>query len=369
MIQLYTQQSINELIWPATKEGEFAQKYLLNLMQQGSSAFIKNAKTQLFVIKINDKIIPITVNNTEYENSYLLSNYFVITQLHERKHFILKPLINILGSLLKLCKINKVVIINNWLMSTNPYPELSNDEVAKIVQLLITHFPHHYFMFRSITRYGGDPLFKVLQNQQFHLLFSRNVYLYDTNQQKKLSNRMVRKQSDDFNRIVAKQYQLEEVTQLSTNEESRILDLYKQVYIDKHTKYSPQYSSLYLQELLKNKLIKLKVLKKEGKIYGAAGFFQKERFLLTAFFGYDTSLPQEEGLYRMLSGVIMEETKTAQLIGHQGSGAPDFKLWRGCTQEAEYTAIFDKHLPFHRRLFWSLAKKYSLSSLLPKSNK
>lgn len=356
MIEFYNTDNIDKIVWPESKEGRMAKDYLLPLMKHHPSTFIKNAETQLYVLKINEKIIPITQNEKEYENSYLLSTYFIISHLKEKSPRLFHPFVTLMGKMLKLMKINKVIIINNWLMSINPYPELSEKEMSAIIDFLTHRFPNHYFMFRSINTYESTYTFNLLKKQNFRLFFSRSYYLYNPNAPDKITHSMIRKQQKDFNKIARQNYTVEEAHSLSYSESQRVLDLYRQVYISKYTKYSPQYTPRYLEELLQKKIMNLKLLKKEGQIYGVAGFMQKENFLITNFFGYDTSIPQEEGLYRMLSGVIMEEIKKTKLLANQGSGAPDFKLWRGFTKEPEYVAIFDRHLPIYRRLFWSLAE-------------
>jgi hypothetical protein len=343
--------------WPESKEGHFAKGYLLPLMKQGTSTFIKNATTKLHIIKINNKIIPITENEKEYENNYLLSSYYIIPYLKEKLPSVFKPFLSLGGLLLKLLKVNRVIIVNNWLMNVSPYPELSEEEVSLILQLLQEHFPHHYFMFRSINTYQDNLTLNLLKKKKCHIFRSRFCYLYDPQQSNTLPSSMLRKQKKDFRKIARQNYQIEEVTHLSPEESSRLLDLYNQVYISKYTKFSPQYTPQYLEQLLENKIVNLKLLKKEGQIYGSVGFVQREGHLITNFFGYDTTIPQEEGLYRMLSGIIMSEINKTNLLGNHGSGAATFKLWRGYSEEPEYIAIFDHHLPMYRSLFWSVAEK------------
>ncbi len=61
----------------------------------------------------------------------------------------------------------------------------------------------------------------------------------------------------------------------------------------------------------------------------------------------------------MLSSVILTEIERVNLVSHQGSGAGQFKKWRGFIEHLEYVGIYDRHLPLFRRAFWSLSEKFS----------
>jgi hypothetical protein len=76
--------------------------------------------------------------------------------------------------------------------------------------------------------------------------------------------------------------------------------------------------------------------------------------MTTPLLGYDTSLPQEVGLYRMLSAQLTLEATKRGIILHQSSGAASFKRFRGFIENIEYSAVFYQHLPFWRQLVWRL---------------
>lgn len=365
-VEIYDASNIESLNWPESEEGRLAKNYLLPLIKEGPENFISNAKTSLYILTLDDLIIPISVNEGEYENSYLLSSYFVAANLKEKAsrapgHIKVwsKPLAGLFGQMLKWMKINKVVIINNWLLTTNLYPELNEAQIKSITSFLRERFPDHYLMFRSVQNYKSTTVFDGLNVEKYRMIPSRYVYLYDPDRSAELPTSTIRKQKKDFNKIARANYNVETVNMLTEEEITRVLDLYQSVYVSKYTKYSPIYTEKYLRNALENQTINFKLLKKEGRIYGVTGFLKKNGYLLIPFFGYDTSLPQEEGLYRMLSGVIMQEIEKEKLVSHQGSGAPDFKKWRGFLEEQEYVAVYDNHLPFFRRFFWFLGQKFS----------
>lgn len=83
--------------------------------------------------------------------------------------------------------------------------------------------------------------------------------------------------------------------------------------------------------------------------------------MTTPLFGYDTSLPQQLGLYRMLSARLIEIACERRVLLHESSGAAQFKRNRGAEAEIEYTAVQVGHLPLRRRLPWT-----ALADLLTK---
>ena len=364
MIKIYDSTTIDQIVWPETEEGALAKRHLQVLMKEGPETFIQNARTQLFVLTLDNLIIPITVNDAEYHNCYLLSSYFVVANLEEKMNksalwfkLCSKPVLTLFSSLLKWMQINKVVIINNWLFTTNPYPEISQSQMTSITNFLKQQFPDHYFMFRSVNNYANSDVYDALSTAQFRLIPCRHVYLYDPSRQ--MTPTILRKQKKDTNRIAHKKYTVETVNSLTDGEIERLLQLYINVYVGKYTKYSPLYTEKFLKHGLQSNTLRIKLLKKGQEIYGVAGFLEKNDYLLVPFFGYDTSVSQEEGLYRMLSAVIMKEIEICNKISHQGSGAAQFKKWRGFIEELEYVGIYDRHLSWKRRTFWSLSEKFS----------
>lgn len=74
-ISLYNASNIDSLSWPNNPEGEYAQKFLMPLIKNGVHHYIENVETNLHILKIGDLILPITINDAEYQNSYVCSPY------------------------------------------------------------------------------------------------------------------------------------------------------------------------------------------------------------------------------------------------------------------------------------------------------
>ncbi|HVY71025.1 MAG TPA: GNAT family N-acetyltransferase, partial [Verrucomicrobiae bacterium] len=77
------------------------------------------------------------------------------------------------------------------------------------------------------------------------------------------------------------------------------------------------------------------------------------------FIGYDTSLPQELGLYRVLVTMLLQRTAEEKLLLNYSSGAGDFKRRRGGEPVIEFNAIYTRHLPARRRAMFAALRELS----------
>lgn len=135
-IKIYDKTNINELYFPLSEDGQYAKKFLVPCIKNSASFYIDNVQTDLKILSIDNLVLPITINNKEYNNSYVVSPYthYVTYSKEELKELknpllevILKSILSILGIFLRTTKINKVVQVNNWLLSTNLYVDLTED--------------------------------------------------------------------------------------------------------------------------------------------------------------------------------------------------------------------------------------------------
>src|SRR5205085_12541895 len=103
------------------------------LIKNGVSHYIENIDTDLHALVWDDIILPITVNDAEYDNSYVCSPYsYFVSYAKESLDFLsqawlrrlLSRVLGGLGKCLLRFHINKVVMVNNWLCSTTLYPSL-----------------------------------------------------------------------------------------------------------------------------------------------------------------------------------------------------------------------------------------------------
>lgn len=72
-----------------------------------------------------------------------------------------------------------------------------------------------------------------------------------------------------------------------------------------------------------------------------------------AILGYERSLPQGLGLYRMLFALLIAEAAERELLLNLSAGAGRFKALRGAVPVEEFDVVYDRHLAAHRRVVWA----------------
>jgi len=359
-IKLYDSSDTDFSDWTDSEDGQYAKNFLLPLMKNGTSAYINNVKTRLMILKIDDLILPITINDAEYENSYVCSPYthyisYAVEELKTIKNpfieLILAYLIRLLGIVFKFGKINKTVHINNWLLSTNLYPTISHKQIEKITEFLIQRFPEHSLIFRSVNNYTDKEFLNKFQENNYQLIPSRQIYFLNKDLIKGKAKWLIKK---DFKLQEKSGYELLENKDFSPGDIPRIKELYDSLYLDKYSCLNPQFNENFLDIALKNKILNIRAFQKAGKIDAVLGYFSRNGIMTTPLFGYDTSLPMETGLYRMLSAQLIKESGKSNLILNQSSGAASFKRCRASEAQIEYSAVYCRHLTLYRRIIWSI---------------
>ena len=124
--------------------------------------------------------------------------------------------------------------------------------------------------------------------------------------------------------------------------------------MEKYARLNPQYTLEYLKNLTEGGLIQLKALWHESNIVAFTGYFILDGVMINPLIGYDRSYPQKEGLYRLLTMETMLEAEKRGMLLNMSSGAAHFKRLRGAEAQLEFILEYDRHLPWWRRLPWTL---------------
>ncbi|MCD1258476.1 GNAT family N-acetyltransferase [Paenibacillus athensensis] len=349
--------------WLDTTEGRYAQAYLQPLLTSGSRAFAANIDTQILLLETADAIVPVTLNDRQYDSSYVVSPYthyvsYAIQELQLLRNkpleLLLAGLLRSLGLLFKAAGINRTVQLNNWLLSTNLYPaSLTPDMALEAAGLLQAAYPDHTVIFRSLCRTLHGPLLDSLRASGFRLVPSRQIYLWEPSRLNSKARWLLKR---DRALLETHGYEPVEHERLGETDVPRLLELYNLLYLDKYSLHNPQFTERFLRQALREQTLRLHALRcrKSGRIDAVLGCYTRGGIMTTPVFGYDTSLPQELGLYRMLSAELLRLAAAGPYLLHESSGAAEFKRNRGAFADIEYLAVYDRHLPLRRRLVWSL---------------
>ena len=351
--------------WPETPDGDYARRYLAPLLGDGVPAHIANVQTRMAVVRLDAHALPVSVNDAEWANCYVCApyNHYVDYAREElktlgapRTEALLGLALHGLGAVLRLGAINRVVHVNNWLLSTNLYPPLEAAQIGAVTRLLVARFPGHAIVWRSVNTVEGPALWDAFVGEGYTPVASRQLY-YQYPADDSFYNHDHRKiWRKDVKLLRTSAYELLGPEALTPADLPRLKQLYDQLYLEKYSLHNPQFTVRYLETALAEGTLELRALRHQetGVIDGVAGFFVRNGALTTPLFGYDIHLPQAVGLYRMLTAVTYLEAQARGLLLNQSSGAAGFKRSRGGRGNIEASMVFDRHLPPHRRAAWAL---------------
>ncbi|MCL9660723.1 GNAT family N-acetyltransferase [Paenibacillus hunanensis] len=360
----YSSENIHQLVWPEDEYGSYARRYLLPMLQERVHPYVANVQTELLVLTVDGIPLPITVNEAEYTNSYVCSPYtHYVSYAEEELAMLQRPrlekalalLLRGIGWCLRRIHFNRVVQINNWLVSTNLYPQLTAEQVEAVQQAVQLRYPKHVVIWRSLNEVTTPIVQSTLKQLHCRLIPSRQIYLFDHETGVSSRTRWVVKR--DRRLIDSGQYEVVEPDAIKEQDIPRIAELYRMLYIDKYSAYNPQFTEPFFRLALRERLLHIYGLRKDGRMDAVLGFFGRDAVMTTPLFGYDTTLPAETGLYRMLSILLIDLSEKRGQLLHESSGVGQFKRNRGAYGVLEVSAVYDRSGSLAIRSGWWLLEQ------------
>lgn len=357
--QLFDQANNEDLEWPL--EAKYERDFISPFLSSGSQTYISNVQTRMYVLKTGSNVLPITINDKEYDNANVCSPFTKYVTYGKRE---LKAINNIFlkllasfplssfGTFLKAGKINQVACINNWLVATNLYPNMNGVSIREMTPFLIDAFPNHTIMFPSLNQHANAPLMCELQECGYQLIPTRKVFILDQSLKNYTKERNTQ---NDFALLKKTPYQIVTHDEINEFDYGRIAELYHYLYIQKYSDCNPKFTPELIKLFHIKKLLNLQGLRrKEGDLVAIIGTFHRNGVLANPLVGYDTQLPISDGLYRLVTALSIKEAFDKGLIYNMSAGVSEFKKKRGGIGYIEYNAVFHKHLPFHQRQPWNI---------------
>lgn len=358
--QLFFAHDRDRIPWPDSEIGQRAKDYLTPLFTHGVERYIENVTCQIGVMIYDDLALPVTISSKNWDDAYVCSVYthYISYGLEELKllpnpflRTILAPVMQGFGKVIQATNLNTVVIVNNWLFSTNLYPNISEHAITAITRELQNKFPNHAILFRSINEKSTPLIFTNTKKSGYQHIASRQVYLWS-------DPKLTKHQAKNLRRDQAL---LDTTYTLTTLKESRayaprIAELYALLYLKKYSYHNPHFTRDFMRMVIDTNVFRVCIIHDHEKVYAVSGMFVLNNVLTQTVIGYDTELPREYGLYRRLSALGYLRAREWKCLAHRSSGAASFKRNRGCSAHIEYSAVYTKHLPFRMRFGWWLLR-------------
>ena len=184
-MRLFTAHDYKHIPWPKTTDGQYAKLYWTPLLKNGVQQYINNIDAEIYILVTDTTVLPVTVGSSNLNDSYVNSAYshFISYSKDELRHLpslliiiLLRTLLTILQILFRFGRVNRVIYVNNWFLSTNLYPQINDDCIANIAHFLSKRFPDHSIIFRSLNHRSHKHITDSLQQSDFLPVISRQVY-------------------------------------------------------------------------------------------------------------------------------------------------------------------------------------------------
>lgn len=374
MTALYGRAEVGSVPWPDTPDGDYARRVLGRLVAEGPERYIANVHAEVRALAVDGAVLPLVLADPERAgtDSYVASptNHYVDYACREVELelgnsrvlvALLPPLIEGFRPLLRWGRIERVAYVNNWLLSTNLYPPLGREALREVRDFVAGTFPERAVVFRSVNERLNAGLLADLLALGFRPVFSRQVYLWDPHRNGPVP-RSLRQDANLARRTGYEWIRAEEITDADV---PRLRKLYAQLYLDKYSPFNPQFSEAFVHAALRDRWLTVYALRRNGRIDGVLGFVERDGTMTAPLIGYDRTVPQEEGLYRLISYWLVEEARRRGLILNQSSGAAAFKRFRGGEAALEYNLVYTSHLPTRARTPWRVLEAASRSAIVP----
>lgn len=356
----------------AEPESETLLRWFRPLLEKGSTFCAPNLKAEFAFLRTPTMELPLTIHEAEWDNSWICSpwNHYVtyakeeIARASGRASAIISAaFLDSIGVWLKAARFNKVVMVNNWMLSTNSWPNWDARDLPAVLEALTNRWPDHAILFRSLNGRESGPLIAGFVEAGGSLVPSRQIWWYEANSAAVAKSPDFRKdlkllRRDDLTVVPDEEIQAADFPAL--------LALYDALYLEKYSRHNPRFTGAWLRHLHEEKLARFTALRdSSGQFVGVEACAVLNGILTSPIVGYDLRLPRSLGLYRRLAALPVLEGRRIGLPLNLSAGVGRYKALRGGEPVMEYIGLYDHHLPFSRRLPWKVVGGISRRILEP----
>lgn len=247
----------------------------------------------------------------------------------------------------RLAGLNRCVFVGNFPFSTNLYPDDFDLALSRELPMLCTLHPDAHLVVRSLNTAKNAPLIARMRHGGWTMWPARIVYMFDAD--RTAERRKKNHCKNDAKLLMQTPYRLDGGP-FDESDYRRMAALYAMLYLEKHSSLNAAYTAEFIRKCHEGGLLHIDAYRSGDRtIVAFIAAFECEGIVSTPMLGYDTALPQEQGLYRLLFMTLLRRGEDRGYDVNYSSGAAGFKKARGGIGTLEYTAIYTAHLPRHRR--------------------
>ncbi|WP_045484420.1 hypothetical protein [Vibrio owensii] len=323
--------------------------------------YISNCE-QTALMYVNDQSkIPIVINDGEINDMYLSSpkvNYidYNLDYIRRMEKGVIKTMLMFITSLLSymltLCNINRVVYINNFLIPNSPRNNISESKILDIICEIKNKYPKHAIVFK------GENVEKSKHN--IMCLLSKQAYIWTPSILKESGKKAVKIRKtlkSDKKNIDNGVLSFEVLNYVDIKESENIRDLYRNVYHNKYSSHSADYTALWFKILSNPEYgFSLVGVKHNNELVGFVSYHIGSDMIYSGLVGHK-DINGKLGVYRAIIRYLIQQSEDLNKPLHLSSGAGEFKRRRGAKEHMEYDLVATDHLPVLQKIGWWLLMK------------
>lgn len=322
-----------------------------------SVSLIDNWHAAMALLKLEDHLLPLALGQVGKGQTYIASPHHgyidyardeldQIDQSHVR--WWINLALSIADPWFKHLRLDRAVSINAWGVSTYLYPQWTINRLSLLTEALVTHFPDRPLWMRTLNPISDGVLMSRLIAQGWQLWPSRQVYIFDPKHAADWANR--RNNQIDQKLLRSTSLTLVEPDDFTQFDSQAMETLYTQLYVEKHSQWNAHYNAAYFAQAIGRKWLSFYGFRDSSdRLVAFIGVFEDDKTMTTPMLGYDTSLPQNLALYRLLMAKVLSLSLEKHKVLNLGAGSARFKKMRGGQPVIEWHAFYSCHLPFWQR--------------------
>ncbi len=286
---------------------------LSEMIARGAETFVSNVSTRLSSLEVDGRTMPLTVDDGVPGGSYVCSPHSAYA-LYARDEIGMvdvgmaalpaRAAIAGIGAMLRAARMDRIVHLGNWMLSTNLHGGWRGEELAEARRSIVDRFPDHLVGVRSIDDWSSPGLRQAMLDDGWVLVPSRQVWVVDD----LAKEWRPRGNHDNDRRALARSgLAISDLDRMSKPEAARIAELYRLLYVERYSAFNPILTAAFVETSHRTGMLSYRVARNAGgTIMAVAGMWERGGTMTPPVVGYDIARPQSEALYRIACWMFME---------------------------------------------------------------
>lgn len=243
-----------------------------------------------------------------------------------------------LGVIGKAARFERLVTLNNWWLTNNPTPVFGKRDIRVFIEYFRDAYPGYIIVLKSAPESDPTGVIDILRGEGFDLVKFRYMHFRDPRARRTKNFRA------DQNLLAKTALRTRYAEHLTATEAARCAELYRRLYIDKHTAMNTALNARWMELACNSGFLDFFVMEDGGRIMAMIHSYDDPVGVNVGVCGYDLDEPQRTGLYRMLIASALRKGAAEAKTVNLSTSVPRFKALRGARRVVEYEAVYARHL-------------------------